>query len=124
MRGLSVLFVLLSLVTSGEASADELVCPWTTDSLADATATVKYVQIRDHGIVVRGPQKRQIFEHALEVCGEHDAATRFKSWRRWRRSTNLTLVAGLAYPPIWLASALSMSMAGVRKQQMLRQLED
>ncbi|MFT4621510.1 MAG: hypothetical protein ACI8PZ_000162 [Myxococcota bacterium] len=99
-------------------------CPWPASTRADAAATLTQVQFRDHHVVVRGVYERRHFERALRVCGETDAAQRFVQWRRLRRLTNWSLVGGLVAWPVLAITPVAASIAGVRKQQVLRQLED
>ena len=117
-----VLVVAVTLLV-GVAEAHE-VCPWSEASRADAAASMTRVYLHDHDVEIRGVARRAHFERALEVCGERDAADRFRRWRRWRRLTNWAVVTGVVFPYAWLALPVSASFAGASKQQMLRQLED
>ncbi len=116
--------ILLAGLCLGTAAEAHEVCPWAADALADAAAMPTRVHVRGHEVLVRGAHHRRHFAYALEVCGEQDAKHRFEQWRRQRRTTNWLVAGGLLVPYVWLALPITTSMAGVRKQQMLRQLED
>lgn len=85
-------------------------------------ATPTTVTLGDETWSVQGRHARQRFVRHLEDCGQAPAAAAFIEWRRRKRITNTTLVAGIAFPVLWVGAPVAAVMAGTQRDRMVRAL--
>jgi hypothetical protein len=112
-----VLFAAFMATTTASAATAE--CAWDTQAAPVITATPNTVTIDGQTWSVQGRYARQRFVRHLEDCGQAHGAAEFVEWRRAKRLTNTTLVAGIAFPLIWVASPVSAVLSGQQRDRMV-----
>lgn len=112
-----VLFAAFMATTTATAATAE--CAWDTQAAPAVSATPTTVTIGDETWSVQGRYARQRFVRHLEDCGQAHAAAEFVEWRRRKRITNTTLVAGIAFPLVWVGSPVAAVLAGQQRDEMV-----
>jgi hypothetical protein len=113
-----VLFAAFMATTTAQAAE----CAWDTQVAPAISATPTTVRIGDDTWSVQGRHARQRFVRHLEDCGQAHGAAEFIEWRRRKRLTNTTLIAGIAFPMIWVSSPVAAVMSGDQRDRMVRAL--
>lgn len=113
-----VLFATLMATTTAQATG----CAWDSQAAPPIHATATTVTIGEEIWSVRGRPARQRFVRHLEDCGRAPAAAEFIEWRRHKRITNTTLIAGIAVPLLWVGAPVAAVLAGEQRDRMVRAL--
>lgn len=113
-----VLFAAFMATTTAQATG----CAWDDPVAPVISATPGTVSIGAETWSVQGRHARQRFVRHLEDCGQAHGAAEFIEWRRRKRLTNTTLIAGIAFPILWVGSPVAAVMAGAQRDEMVRAL--
>lgn len=130
---LALLLLTLTAAASSRDSDDE--CPWAGEDDVRARASLTSVTVNGDRFRVRGSRARDEFVDILESCGADRAVDAFDRWRAHRRAVNMGGVfigTGLFVPFVgWgmslgglIVTPVMATNAGVRKREMIEEIED
>ena len=110
--------------TASETSVELPDCPWGTANPSAVVATMTLLRVEHRSWDVRGPIPRRDLLDVFARCNEPEAALAFQRWRASRRATNLSLIGGLFFPPVWIISGVTAVNAGNERLKMVNAIRN